>query len=69
MNASPIQFREDSDLIGTRVGYLREECGRRYVDISPAMLSLFQSDKCAFYDSLSVVMPDGKIRIGMELDK
>jgi hypothetical protein len=68
MIPSPIIFREDRDLIGTRVGYLREECGRRYIDVSPAMLSLHQTDKCAFYDSLAVVMPDGKIRLGMEID-
>mgnify|MGYP001768289257 CR=1 FL=1 len=63
-----IQFREDRDLVGSRVGYLREEPSGRFIDVSPAMLSLFQTDKCAMLDSLCVVMPDGKIRLGMELE-
>lgn len=63
----PFDFRIDRDLYGSRVGVLKEEPGRRYIDVSPAMYSLMQSDKAAFHDSLKVELPDGSVKIAMKL--
>lgn len=63
----PPHFRWDDGLVGSKVGVLRDGHGMTYVDLSPDMYSLWQTDKCAFLDSLKVRMPDGKERVFMDL--
>lgn len=66
---SPIEFRVDRDLIGSRVGRLKEEVGGRFIDISPAMMEAHNNDRMVFLDSLKVILPDGQVKLALEIDK
>ena len=64
---SPITFREDRDLVGTRVGVYREELGERIVYVSPAIYGLLQGDEKSITMTGLMVAVDGHVVWLMDL--
>jgi len=62
-----IEIVRVNDLIGTHIAFYVEEEGKRRLLVSPAMFSLWQSDKCAFFDALHVELPSGEVRHCMDI--
>jgi len=67
MTSEAIEIEMVGDLVNMRTAVYREEMGKRRLLVSPAMFSLWKSDKCAFFDALHVEMPSGEVRHVMDI--
>lgn len=63
------EYRIDRDLVGQREAIFRHECGKAFIELSPAMHSLLLSDKFSMMDSLKVKFPDGTLRPLMDIQE